>query len=461
MIFDDRAVLPLSLRQCALATLHSAHQGVSMLGARARAIPFCPGMTDDIDPIRQNCQDCIKNAPSHAPLPAIVSNPPSTPFEMVHADYFDCAAHHYLVVGDRLSGWSDVFQAPHGSPQSGSDGLITCLRNYFSRFGVPTEISSDGGPEFTSAATENFLKRWGVNHRVSSAYNAQSNGRAEVAVKSAKRLLRSNTGPSGSLNTDRFLRAMMQLRNTPDRDCDLSPAQIVFGKPIRDAFAFASRLEKFTNQNIRPIWRDAWAKKEEALRERFHHSAEKRNEHVRALPTLKPGDRCYIQNQTGNHPKRWDRSGTVVEAHGNDSYSLKVDGTGRVTRRNRRYLRHFTPASPDITSRVRTPLPAHTPPKLHSVIPTRPPLIIRPFVATTPTDPPNQPDVAVEMREASPPPNTKQAIDGIGAPPVVLEEEDIPMTSPEKKVVASDASSRPRRAIRPPPRYEPETGTWN
>lgn len=122
------------------------------------------------------------------------------------------------------------------------------------------------------------------HRRISSAYNAQSNGRAEVAVKSAKRLLQSNTGPSGSLDTDRFLHAMMQFRNTPDQDCDLLPVQIVFGKPIRNAFAFASHLEKFTNKNIQPLWRDVWAKKEDALCERFHHSTERRNEHTHTLP---------------------------------------------------------------------------------------------------------------------------------------------------------------------------------
>ena len=49
---------------------------------------------------------------------------------------------------------------------------------------------------------------------ISSAYNPQSNGRAEVVVKSTKRLLRSNTSPSGSLDSDKFLFAMLQLRNT-------------------------------------------------------------------------------------------------------------------------------------------------------------------------------------------------------------------------------------------------------
>ena len=90
-----------------------------------------------------------------------------------------------------------------------------------------------------------FLRRWGVKHRVSSAYHPQSNGRAEVAVKTAKRLLRSNVGPSGALDSDRLLRALLQLRNTPDPDCSVSPSQIVFGRHLRDTLSFASGLDKF------------------------------------------------------------------------------------------------------------------------------------------------------------------------------------------------------------------------
>ena len=61
----------------------------------------------------------IVTAPSQPPVSVIPSAPPSTPFEKVFADFFDCAGQHYLVVGDRLSAWCDVFTSPHGSPQSG------------------------------------------------------------------------------------------------------------------------------------------------------------------------------------------------------------------------------------------------------------------------------------------------------------------------------------------------------
>ena len=53
-----------------------------------------------------------------------------------------------------------------------------------------------------------------MKHRVSSAYYPHSNSRAELAEKSGKKLLRDNMGPTGTLDTDKFMRAVMQFRNT-------------------------------------------------------------------------------------------------------------------------------------------------------------------------------------------------------------------------------------------------------
>lgn len=345
ILYNDRVVVPRSLRNATLEGLHAAHQGVSSMQLRAQSIVFWPGMTKDIELTRNKCSECNKNAPSQAPLPSTPPNPPSTPFEQIFADFFDFGGHHYLVIGDRLSGWPEIFSTPTGTSQAGARGLVACLRSFFSSFGVPEELSSDGGPEFTASVTKEFLQRWGIKHRQSSAYHPQSNGRAEVAVKSAKRLLRANISPSGSLDSDNFLRALLQLRNTPDPDCRVSPAQIIFGHPLRDAFSFVNRLEKFSNENVSWIWRNAWASKEAALRTRFVKSAEALNEHSKHLPLLTPGKRCFVQNQAGNSPKRWDRTGVIVECKPHDQYVVKIDGSGRLTNRNRRFLRHFEPAS--------------------------------------------------------------------------------------------------------------------
>ena len=349
VMYKDRVVVPESLRPSVLRNLHAAHQGVSSMEQRAQAIMFWPGMTRDIHKERSECYHCNRNAPSNAHIPSASPNPPSTPFEKIFCDFFSFGGNHYLVIGDRLSGWTEIFSTPTGSSHSGARGLISCLRTLFSTFGVPQELSSDGGPEFISDVTRRFLKDWDVAHRISSAYYPQSNGRAEVAVKSAKRLLRANVEHrSGSLNSDKFLRAMLQLRNTPDPDCSLSPAEIVFGRPLRDSFSFINRLEKFSNPAVRKTWRDAWAAKEDALRVRFTKSTERLNEHSRELPPLTVGDRCLVQNQTGNYPRRWDRSGVITEVLPFDQYTVKIDGSCRVTRRNRRFLKIYTPVDTTI-----------------------------------------------------------------------------------------------------------------
>ena len=352
LLYQDRVVVPHRLRPQVLKKLHSAHQGVSSMEQRAQAMMFWPGITYDIQSTRDKCSDCNRNAPSQAELFSEPANPPSTPFEKVFADYFICAGHHYLVVGDRLSGWSEIYATPAGTMNSGARGLKSCLRKFFATFGVPVELSSDGGPEFSSSVTQEFLRTWDVKHRVSSAYHPRSNGRAEVAVKSAKRLLRSNLDSSGRLDNDKLLGAMLQLRNTPDPDCKLSPAEIVFGRPLRDSFAFLNRLEKFSNPSVRSTWREAWALKEQALRTRFAQSSEKLNLNARDLKELSVGDRCMVQNQFGNHPKKWDRSGTVVEVLPFNQYTVLIDGSRRCTKRNRKYLRGYTPATVMIRNRA-------------------------------------------------------------------------------------------------------------
>ena len=281
---------------------------------------------------------------------------------------------------------------------AGSAGPVRHLRSFFATFGVPKEISSDGGPEFTAKGTQDFLRLWGVRHRVSSISFPQSNDWAEVAVKTAKRLLLSNTGPTGSLDHDHFLRAMLQLRNTPDPDCNLSPAQIIFGRPLRDSFSFVNRLEKFSNPHIRPLWRQAWAAKEEALRTRITRTTESLNAHSRPLRPLTLGERVFLQNQQGPNPTKWDRSGVVVESAGHDQYRVKVDGSGRITLRNRRFLQAYTPATPSIRSQQPTAsqLPTSSADQYPNVVPAPAPL--SPLTPARPTQV-NSPNLDAQSRD--------------------------------------------------------------
>ena len=95
-------------------------------------------------------------------------------------------------------------------------------------------ISTDDGSQFRANEMENFLTRWGVEHRNSSNYNPHSNLRAETGAKTAKRLLMTSTKSDGSPDWDKVSQALLRHRNTPIRDLNLSPAQLPLGRAIRD-----------------------------------------------------------------------------------------------------------------------------------------------------------------------------------------------------------------------------------
>ena len=341
--YGDRIVIPANLRQNVLENLHSAHQCVSGMNSRAQVTFFWPGVCHDIEKARESCRQCHINAPSQAKMPPQdVPTTPKFPFEMIFSDYFSLQGFHYLIAGDRLSGWTEIIQVKPGTHSAGAKGLCSALRRLFSTFGVPREISSDGGPEYESQVFTQFLVKWGVKHRESSAYFPSSNGRAEVGVKTTKRLLQCNIGPDGNLDTDEVVRALLQLRNTPDRDTKLSAADILFGHRLRDTMPyFQHESTVFDNDRVQEKWRQGWKAKEEALRARHHMNLQPLSEHSKALPPLDVGDKVFVQNQnkSSKQHKKWDRSGVVKEVGDFDQYTVCIDGTGRLTTRNRQFLR--------------------------------------------------------------------------------------------------------------------------
>ena len=193
-------------------------------------------------------------------------------------------------------------------------------------------------PPFDGHEYTTLLANWGVNRRLSAAYFPQSNGRAEAAVKTAKRILANNTDSFGRLDSDNVARALLLHRNTPVLDADISPAVMLYGHPIRDHLP--SVLSK---ERIRHEWTAIRDLREEAMAKRNHRNASTFNEHTQPLEQLEIGDRVRIQNQTGPSPKRWHRTGRVVEDTGPRQYRIKIDGSNRVTLRNRRFLHKFDP----------------------------------------------------------------------------------------------------------------------
>ena len=252
------------------------------------------------------------------------------PFEQTASDLFSLEGHTFLAYADRYSGWVEVERLRSNTLQQ----VRAAFLRWFRTFGVPTEIATDGGPPFNAHEYKSFLKTWDVSPRLSSAYYPQSNGRAEAAVKSAKRILLGNiNSATGMLDTDAAARALMCHRNTPTQDTGISPAVMLFGRPLRDHLPQS-------NLTLRPEWEAIRDARELALAKRVLKPTSSQR---RELEPLNPGDSVQIQNQTGNYPKKWSNTGVVAKSLPNRQYEVIVDGSRRTTLRNRRFLKHISP----------------------------------------------------------------------------------------------------------------------
>ena len=144
-----------------------------------------------------------------------------------------------------------------------------------------------------------------------------------------------------NLNTDRMARALLAYRNTPSKDLGLSPAQILYGRILRDHLPIPGECLL-----QRKEWIMMKADREKALSVKYGHIQEELSRGAHPLLPLEAGSIVQVHNQRGNHPLKWDRSGIVVESLGNQQYTVRMDGSGRVSLRNRKFLRKIEPLVP-------------------------------------------------------------------------------------------------------------------
>ena len=244
------------------------------------------------------------------------------PWSKVGCDLFTYKQKEYLVIVDYFSNFIEV----EGLDSTNSRSVIKILRQQFARYWIPEEVVSDNGPQFSSYEFKEFALKWEFKHVTSSPGYAQSNGKAEQAVKTCKRLLEKASGTG-----DVYL-ALLDFRNTPTQGINSSPAQRLMSRrtrtlmPVKKSLLKPKVISERTSEQLL---------KQKDRQKRYY------DRNARDLPPLRTGDTVRIAPSQG-HPE-W-RKGVIQADHGIRSYDVKVEG-GPVYRRNRRDIRpsHHTP----------------------------------------------------------------------------------------------------------------------
>ncbi|XP_035219021.1 uncharacterized protein K02A2.6-like [Stegodyphus dumicola] len=130
----------------------------------------------------------------------------------------------FLIIVDAHSKWLEVY----------SFQTIECLRDCFARYGLPSVVVSDNGPQFTPAEFETFIRNNGIKHKTCAPFKpvTGSNGQAERYVYIVKQALRAMQGYPGNIK-QKLAIFLMNYRKAPNMTTLLSPAMLFLKREIR------------------------------------------------------------------------------------------------------------------------------------------------------------------------------------------------------------------------------------
>ena len=115
---------------------------------------------------------------------------------------------------------------------SKTQGGIEALegKHFFSRFGVPKAIISDGGSHFCNKPFENLLAKYGVKHKVATPYHPQTSGQVELANKEIKTILMKVLNSNMKDLSLKLLDSMWAYITAFKTILRMSPYRLVYGK---------------------------------------------------------------------------------------------------------------------------------------------------------------------------------------------------------------------------------------
>ncbi|GKD47870.1 reverse transcriptase domain-containing protein [Tanacetum coccineum] len=107
---------------------------------------------------------------------------------------------YILVAIDYLSKWVEAKALPT------NDARVVCkfLKSLFAQFDAPRAIISDRGTHFCNDQFAKVMVKYGVTHRLSTAYHPQTSGQVEVSNHGLKQILERTVGKNRASWSDKL-----------------------------------------------------------------------------------------------------------------------------------------------------------------------------------------------------------------------------------------------------------------
>nr|GEY81170.1 reverse transcriptase domain-containing protein [Tanacetum cinerariifolium] len=133
---------------------------------------------------------------------------------------------YILVAVDYLSKWVESKALPTNDARV----VVKFLKSLFSRSRTPKAIISDGGTHFCNDQFSKVMSKYGVTHRLFTAYHPQTNEQVEVTNRGLKRILKKTVGENRALWIDKLEDALWAFRTDFKTPISCTPYRLVYGK---------------------------------------------------------------------------------------------------------------------------------------------------------------------------------------------------------------------------------------
>ena len=173
-------------------------------------------------------------------------------------------------------------------------------KHFFSNFGLPDEIVSDNGPQFTAQQFQEFCKCNGIKHSRTPPYHPASNGAAERAVQVVKSAMKKMRSPT--LLSRKLAEFLLIYRSTPHAATGLRPDELFLRRRLKTRLSLIS-------PNLTPT-----IEKQQDKQKAPHDGK-------RPLVTFSKGEKVLVCNKRGN--TKWV-SGTVIRQKSPVTYLVMV-----------------------------------------------------------------------------------------------------------------------------------------
>lgn len=341
-------VVPAKYRTAVFKLGHEAamagHMGHRKTLDRIQAYFFWPAMGAEIDRSCRSCDICQRTSDRGRlrpvplkPLPVI-----SEPFSRVAVDIVGPihppakdGSRFILTLIDFATRW------PEAAPLKNIEAVTVAeaLLQMFTRLGIPREVLSDNGSQFTSDMMRETYRLMSVQPLFTTPYHPQGNGLCERMNGTLKKMLRRMTAEQPR-EWPRYLAPLLfAYREAPQASLKLSPFEMMYGRAVRGPLSVLRDLWDGSTQD--PEVRNTYQYVMD-LEERLQATCQIAKEELQKAQNLDrryynvkakarkflPGDKCLVLLPTSTNKllAQWSGPYKIVEACSPLTYKLEVEG---------------------------------------------------------------------------------------------------------------------------------------